>query len=76
MATAVLVMGCSGPGPVASPTPQPPREFVVTIVDRTSQAPVPNAPLRVGDVTATTAVDGTATMSATPARAPCRTMGG
>jgi hypothetical protein len=64
MATAVLVMGCSGPGPVASPTPQPPRDFVVTVVDRTSQAPVPNAPLRVGELTAITRVDGTATMTA------------
>ena len=61
---AALVISCSGPGPVGSPSLQPPRQFVVTVVDRTRQAPVPNAPLRVGQLTATTATDGTATLTA------------
>ena len=60
----MLLIGCSVPGPVASPTPRPPRELVVTVIDRTSHAPVPNAPLRVGELTATTGADGTATMTA------------
>jgi hypothetical protein len=36
----------------------------VTVVDKTGQAPVPNARLRVGTVTAATGADGTATLTA------------
>ncbi|MEX0625604.1 MAG: putative glycoside hydrolase [Chloroflexota bacterium] len=61
---AAIVIGCSGPGPKESPTPEPPREVVVTVEDRTNQAPVPNAMLRSGDGTATTGADGTATITA------------
>jgi hypothetical protein len=61
---AALLSACSVPGPKESPTPQPPREVVVTVVDRTNQAPVPNAVLRSGASTATTAEDGTATIVA------------
>jgi hypothetical protein len=60
----VLLIGCAGPGPKESPTPQPPREVVVTVVDRTNQAPVPHAVLRSGGSTATTGADGTATIIA------------
>jgi len=62
LATAVLLIACSGPQ--GSPTPQPPRDVVVTVVDRTSQAPVPHAELQVGGLKATTAADGTATLTA------------
>jgi hypothetical protein len=61
---AAIVTGCAGPGPKESPTPRPPRDVVVTIVDRTNQAPVPKAELRSGDSTATTGEDGTATILA------------
>jgi hypothetical protein len=57
---AAIVIGCSAPGPEASPTPRPPRDVTVTVVDRTNQAPVPNATLRAGTATATTGADGTA----------------
>jgi hypothetical protein len=59
-----LLIGCAGPGPKESPTPQPPREVVVTVVDRTSHSPVPHAVLRSGASTATTGEDGTATIIA------------
>jgi hypothetical protein len=58
--TAVTVIGCSAPGPEASPTPRPPRDVTITVVDRTNQAPVPNATLRAGGATAITNADGTA----------------
>ncbi|MBA3689353.1 MAG: carboxypeptidase regulatory-like domain-containing protein [Chloroflexi bacterium] len=58
--TAVIVVGCSAPGPEASPTPRPPHDVTVTVVDRTNQAPVPNATLRAGSATALTGADGTA----------------
>jgi hypothetical protein len=61
---AVIVTSCAGPGPKESPTPRPPRDVAVTVVDRTNQAPVPNAMLRSGDSTATTGEDGTATILA------------
>ncbi len=64
VAAAVLLAACSGPSPDGSPTPQPPRDVVVTVVDRSSKAPVPNARLSVGSATATTAADGTATLTA------------
>ena len=61
---AILLSSCSAPGPEGSPTPRPPRDVVVTVVDRTGQAPVPNARLSVGTVTAATGADGTATLTA------------
>ena len=64
LAVALLMAACSGPSPDGSPAPQPPRNVVVTVVDRTSKAPVANAMLSVGSVTATTAADGTATLTA------------
>lgn len=64
LAVAALLAACSGPSPDGSPTPRPPRDVVVTVVDRTSNAPVPNASLSVGSATATTAADGTATVTA------------
>jgi len=59
---AAIVVGCGAPGPKPSPTPQPPRDVAVTVVDRTNHAPVPNATLKAGTATATTAADGTATI--------------
>jgi hypothetical protein len=59
-----VVAGCSGPGPKESPTPEPPRDVQITVVDRTNQAPVPNAALRAGASTAITGADGTATVTA------------
>jgi hypothetical protein len=61
---AVIVVGCAGPGPKESPTPEPPREVVVTVVDRTNDAPVPNAAVRSGTSSATTGEDGAATINA------------
>jgi hypothetical protein len=58
--TALIVAACSEPGPEASPTPRPPRDVTVTVVDRTNQAPVPNASLQAGTATAITDADGTA----------------
>jgi hypothetical protein len=64
LVVALLLGSCSAPGPEGSPTPRPPREVVVTVVDRTSKAPVPHARLHVGSVTAAAAADGTATLTA------------
>ncbi|HEY8922516.1 MAG TPA: putative glycoside hydrolase [Candidatus Limnocylindria bacterium] len=58
--TAMIVIGCSAPGPEPSPTPRPPRDVTVTVVDRTNQAPVPNATVHSGSATAITGADGTA----------------
>jgi hypothetical protein len=58
--TALIVIGCSAPSPDASPTPRPPRDVTVTVVNRTDQAPVPNATVHAGSATATTGADGTA----------------
>ena len=55
-----IVVGCSAPGPKPSPTPPPPRDVTVKVVDRTNEAPVPNATLRAGSATAITGADGTA----------------
>jgi hypothetical protein len=57
---ASIVLGCSAPGPKPSPTPQPPRDVTVTVVDRTNEAPIPNARLRSGEASAVTGADGTA----------------
>ena len=59
---AAIVVGCGAPGPKPSPTPRPPRDVTVTVVDRTNQAPVPNATLQAGTATATTGEDGTGTI--------------
>jgi hypothetical protein len=64
---ASFAVGCSAPGPEASPTPQPPHDVTITVLDRTNQAPVPNAALQAGSATATTGADG---------RAILRTVGG
>ncbi len=64
MAVIGLLTACAGPGPTGSPTPQPPREVVVTVVDRASQEPIADAELQVGAATTTTAADGTATLTA------------
>jgi hypothetical protein len=61
---AAIAVGCAGPGPKESPTPRPPRDVAVTVVDRTSHAPVGGAVLRSGASSATTADDGTATIRA------------
>jgi hypothetical protein len=61
---AAIVAGCAGPGPKESPTPEPPRDVVVTVVDRTNQEPVPNAVVRSGASSATTGEDGSATITA------------
>ena len=58
-----VLAGCSGPGPKESATPEQPRDILVTVVDRSSHAPVPNAELRSGESTTTTASDGTATIA-------------
>ena len=61
------LVGCSGPQPPdGSPTPRPPRELTVTVVDRTTETPLEGVLLTVGRVTATTAADGTATLTAVP----------
>ena len=57
-----VLAACAGP-PV-NPTPQPPRDVVVTVVDRTSHDPIAGASLRVGTATGSTATDGTATLTA------------
>ena len=54
------VVGCAAPGPEESPTPRPPRDVTVTVVDRTNEAPVPNAFVRSGGASAITGEDGTA----------------
>jgi hypothetical protein len=66
-ATAALLLlailaGCGGPQ--GSPTPQPPRSVVVTVVDRSTERPIAGATLTVAGTTATTATDGTATVTA------------
>jgi hypothetical protein len=61
--TSLIVTGCSEPGPEASPTPRPPRDVTITVVDRTNKAPVPNASLQAGTATAITGGDGTAILS-------------
>ena len=61
---AVIAIGCSEPGPKESPTPEPPRDVVVTVQDWTTEAPVPNAMLKSGDGTAITGQDGRATIRA------------
>ena len=66
LVVAVLVIGCSGPGPVGSPTPRPPREVLVTVVDRTNRSPVPYASLRIADLVTTTGADGSVTLTAVP----------
>jgi hypothetical protein len=62
---ASIVVGCSAPGPEASPTPRPPRDVSITVVDRMNQEPVPNATLRSGVATAITGADGTAVLRTT-----------
>lgn len=62
LAIAVLLIGCGGPQ--GSSTPEPPREVVVTVVNRADQGPIADAELRVGAVTATTAADGTVALTA------------
>ena len=57
LAVAMVVAGCGGP-PNSRPTPKPPREVVVTVLDRTSHAGVAGARLQVGQATATTGSDG------------------
>ncbi len=57
------LLGACG-GPSGSPTPEPPREVIVTVVDRSGQQPIPGAAVGVGAETATTATDGTATLTA------------
>ncbi len=65
LAVALLLGACaSPPPPTGSPTPEPPHDVAVTVVDRTNQAPVANAHLTVGTSTATTGADGTATVTA------------
>jgi hypothetical protein len=61
---ATITVGCSGPGPKESPTPEPPRDVVVTVQNRTNEAPVANATLKSGVGTAITGEDGTATIRA------------
>jgi hypothetical protein len=57
-----IVTGCSAPGPEASPTPRPPRDVTVTVVDGTNQAPLPNATLRSGTASAVTDAEGKGTI--------------
>ena len=65
LVAAVVLLGCSGPlPPDGSPTPQPPRELTITIVDRTTQAPLANAVVTAGGLTAIAAADGTAAVTA------------
>ena len=58
----VLLAACGGPS--GSPTPQPPRDVIVTVVDRSSQRPIAGAELSAGALSATTGADGTATVTA------------
>jgi len=64
---AITLFGCSGPMPPdGTPTPPPPRELTITVVDRTKDLPLVNAALSVGGMTATTTADGTAVLTAVP----------
>ena len=58
----VLLAACGGPS--GSPTPQPPRDVIVTVVDRGRQRPIAGAELSAGALTTTTGADGTATLTA------------
>ena len=53
------------PTPTPVPTPEPPRDVVVTAVDRSTGAPVEGAFVEAGDARAFTGVDGTATVTVT-----------
>ncbi len=64
LAFAALLTGCGGLAPDGSPTPQPPREVVVTVVDRTRQQPIAHAELRAGRLTFTVAADGSVILTA------------
>ena len=60
---AAIVIGCSDPGPDGSPTPWPPRDVTITVLDRTNQEPVPNAALRAGSAMVISGADGTAILT-------------
>ena len=65
LAVAVLLASCAGPE--GSPTPEPPRKFAVTVLNRSSREPIAGAELRIGGLpltTASTATDGTAMLTA------------
>ena len=65
---AVLILaGCAGPLPSdGTPAPRPPRELTVTVVDRTTEAPLGGAQLRAGEETTSTGADGRVTITAVP----------
>jgi len=59
-----LLAGCSGLLPSASPTPEQPREVLVTVVDRADQAPIVAARLSATGVDALTDAAGAAVITA------------
>jgi len=67
---AIVVAGCSEESPrlpfvpTPEPTPEQPREVVVSIIASGSEEPVPNAEVTVDGDVAVTAADGTATLTA------------
>lgn len=67
LALCLLALATACAGPTGSPTQEPPRQVVVTVLDRVTQHPIAGAALGVGAATATaatTATDGTATLLA------------
>jgi hypothetical protein len=69
LAAAALLVACGGGPqlpfvPTPAPTPEQPRDVVVTVVTAGSEDPVAGALISVDGTTATTAADGTATLTA------------
>jgi hypothetical protein len=68
LAIIVLLAACGQPNlpfvPTPAPTPEQPRQLTVSAVTRGSGDPIAGVELRVDGATATTAADGTATISA------------
>ena len=70
---AMLLVACSGgpslpfvPADTPEPTPEPPRDIVVTVLQRGTDAPIAGAYVEAGDSLALTAEDGTATVTVSP----------
>jgi hypothetical protein len=66
---AVALAACGSPGPLPSgastqPTPGEVRELSVTVVERGSGTPLPDATVTAGDASATTGANGSATLMA------------
>jgi hypothetical protein len=64
LAFLVVALATACAGPTGSPTPEPPREVMIKVMDRSAQHPIAGAALGVGAATAATGADGTATLLA------------